>query len=138
MFIISKNFYSIFSAEVLVTGVARLTLGAGRANLVHRLASIVTSYGVVTDSQGLVGQEWPHLFRVVAEATADLVSVSPDNLGVVASVMGKPRVTLSIIIGPQPTSRSHTKGLMLPLLKPGEMTSLYQPSEASLATSFIS
>ena len=100
------NFLLIFSAEVLVTGVARLALGAGRANLVHRLASIVTSYGVVTDSQGLVGQEWPHLFRVVAEATADLVSVSPDNLGVVASVMGKPRVTLSIIIGPQPT-RQH-------------------------------
>ena len=33
--------------------------------------------------------------------------------------------------------RSHTKGLMLAVLKPGEMTSLYQPSEASLATSFI-
>ena len=94
MFIISKNFYSIFSAEVLVTGVAGLALRAGRPNLVHRLASIVPSNGVVTDCQGLVGQEWPHLFRVVAEATADLVGVRPDNLSVVAGIVGKPRVRL--------------------------------------------
>ena len=87
---ISKLSFLISSAEVLITGVAGLTLRAGCPNLVHRLPSIVTANGVVTHCQGLVGQEWAHLLRVVAEATADLVSVSPDNLGVVAGVMGKP------------------------------------------------
>ena len=38
------------------------------------------------------------MLRVVAEPTADLVGVSPDNLSVVASVIGKPRVRLSNIM----------------------------------------
>ena len=38
------------------------------------------------------------MLRVVAEPTADLVGFSPDNLSVVASVIGKPRVRLSIIM----------------------------------------
>ena len=95
------NFHSIFSAEVLITGVAGLALRAGCPKLIHRLASIVSSNGVVTHCQGLVGQEWPHLFRVVAEATADLVGLRPDNLSVVAGVVGEPAVRC--IVRQQPT-----------------------------------
>ena len=84
------NFHLVFSAEVLVTGVAGLALRAGGANLVHRLSSIVASDGVVTDCQGLVSQERPHLLGVVAEATANLVGISPDHLSVVAGVVGEP------------------------------------------------
>ena len=89
------NFHLILSAEVLITGVAGIALRACSSNLVHWLSSIVASDSVVTDCQGLVSQERPHLLGVVAEATANLVGISPDHLSVVAGVVGKPGVTQS-------------------------------------------
>ena len=74
------RFVSSSSTKSIITGKASRTLRAGRSSLVHDVSDEVPRDGVVADDIGLVA-----LPLVVDEAAAQLLRVSPDNLGVVTS-----------------------------------------------------
>ena len=75
-------------------------------------------------------------YSIISPTTANLFSVSPDHLGVVAGVIVEPELEgLSEIV--KTKDNSYTNGLTCALLNPGDSTSRYQARVASSSTSVI-